>query len=144
METKKERYRERKRQIQRDSYKEKERKREIDRNDDTMKKRGKERNKNEKEKGRERERENCLTDDLHMVVCPHRLRQRSFCKRLTRVCFRGGVANVVYLLEQHLIQRADASALLEWDVLHALLVHVCMLWVWVSYIRLPCLSPLQN
>ena len=66
------------------------------------------------------------------------LMQRFFGNGSARVGFRSGVALVVCLLEPHFNQQVDVSALLGWDVLHALLMQVCMLWIWVSYIKLAC------
>ena len=75
-----------------------------------------------------------------MVVCPCCLRQRSFFNETTRGGFRRGLAIVICYWEKDINQRADASALLELDVLHALLMQVCMLRIWDSYINLACLS----
>ena len=48
--------------------------------------------------------------------------------------------NFICCWEQHLHQRADASALLGPVVLHALLMQACMVRTWDSYIKLACLS----
>ena len=69
----------------------------------------------------------------------HRM-QRSFLNGSTRGGFRCGLAIVICFWEQHLNQRADASALLGSDVLHALLMQACLFRTWDSYINLACLS----
>ena len=66
--------------------------------------------------------------------------QRLFGNGSTRVGVCSGAAVVVCLLEHHFNQRVDIGTLLGLDILHALLMHVCMLRVWVSYIKLACLS----
>ena len=70
----------------------------------------------------------------------HHEMQRSFLNGSTRGGFRRGLAIVICCWEQHLNQRADASALWEVDVLHALLIQACMLRTWDSYMNLACLS----